>query len=1081
MNLDFVNIFHTLLTSSQSTQEKRPKLLRVCENIIDSAVADEQVSFTSLFAKLSFLCEKYDLSGFERYELHYLRKLIHDPSKNSKNEVTHLLTYLIPQLLKKCLNIDIPDELKDLVPKQSGVAFEKRPISGYFPTVKFYCIAVDKNIGMMIGFSEDNPTEKVKVDYKLQDRNIRFAQNVEEITQLPILMMLLEVEIAIDGIYRPSTIIIEPDYLLDATAVANCFNGSDQSYISYILRKFLPMSRSKPLLIGNIANYFLDRLIQEPSLNFNDILPELFAIDPLGFTVLKDEEVKGFVKDLQMHFINISHTVNQTLATANIDSAKVYLEPSFISPDYGLQGRLDLLMPDKKQPKIIELKSGSIYKPNAYGVNSPHYIQTLMYDLLIRSTFKGVDPKNYILYSKEKKQSLRLAPRIVAQQKEALQVRNHLLSIENEIGLVNEKAGFFEMINTNKYADAKGFEMRNIETFEKVWSGLDTTEKAYFKAFSAFIAREHKLSKIGEYGQDKRNGLAGLWLDSTEEKCEQFVMLKMLEIEENNADKDQALIKLKHSEFTNEISNFRQGDILVLYPMGKGTASPQQNQIFKCNVIEIQPKSITISLRGIQKNFQIFEENQYWALEHDTMDTSFTNMYRQLFLWAGAPKVKRELTIGRRIPEKSQVNQQVQLDSEAYEFLTNNQKEVLSQMIQSSDYYLVWGPPGTGKTSVLICKYIQYLMDHTDENLYVLAYTNRAVDELCAAIESLGDKYVQMYVRVGSAYGANERYIPNLLRSKIKGITRRNALKEKIKSHRMVVGTIASLASRQMIYELIPPKRLIVDEASQILEPNIVGLLTLFEQFVLVGDHKQLPAVVVQSDDQSANHNEELKAIGLQNRRNSLFERLYARAIATTKTNLYGQLKMQARMHEAIMKFPNEQFYQGELKVLPKISRLVDKDKSILPRLGFVQADVPDIEAFSKTNHAEIAALIHVIPKFLDLGFKPKEIGIITPFRAQIAAIQKSIQSELEGSDEISIDTVERYQGSAKKIILISFCCNSVIQFSHVQSLDENRVDRKLNVALTRAKEHLILIGDDRILGTNALYKELIDSCERMN
>jgi DNA replication ATP-dependent helicase Dna2 len=372
-------------------------------------------------------------------------------------------------------------------------------------------------------------------------------------------------------------------------------------------------------------------------------------------------------------------------------------------------------------------------------------------------------------------------------------------------------------------------------------------------------------------------------------------------------------------------------------------------------------------------------------------------------------------------------------------------------------------------------------MDHTDESLYVLAYTNKAVDELCSAIESLGENYVNMYVRVGSAYGANEKYVPNLLRSKIKGITRRNKLRDKIKSHRSVVGTIASLASRQIIYELIPPKRLIVDEASQILEPNIVGLLTLFEQFVLVGDHKQLPAVVVQRQDESAIDNEMLNEIGLSNRRNSLFERLYSRAVAKGKSQLYGQLQLQARMHKTIMKFPNEQFYHNELKVLPDLSRLVEDVEGEMPRLGFIQADVPDVETFSKTNHSEIAALIKLIPRFLDLGFKAKEIGVITPFRAQIAAIQKAIQLELSEADGISIDTVERYQGSAKKVIIISFCCNSILQFEQMQSLDENKVDRKLNVALTRAKEHLILVGDERILGANTLYKELIDSCEKLD
>jgi len=659
-------------------------------------------------------------------------------------------------------------------------------------------------------------------------------------------------------------------------------------------------------------------------------------------------------------------------------------------------------------------------------------------------------------------------------------VRNDLLDIENQISLADEKVGFFSNINVAQYPKEKGFVKRDIERFEKMWSSLDSLEKSYFRAFSSFIAREHKLSKIGEYGQDKRNGLAGLWLDSVDEKCEQFSMLNMLEIEVNKADEQQPTITLKHSAYTNKICNFRQGDILVLYPLGKGTASPQKNQIFKCNAREIQTDSITISLRGIQKNFQLFEENQYWALEHDTMDTSFTNMYRQLFLWAEAPKVKRELVIGRRLPDRAELRELKALQGKDYLRLTANQRETLSGMIQSRDYYLVWGPPGTGKTSVLICKYIQYMMDHTDENLYVLAYTNRAVDELCACIHSLGEKYVENYVRVGSAYGANEKFVPHLMRSKINGITHRNKLKDKIQSHRIVVGTIASLASRQVIFDLIPAKRVVIDEASQILEPNVTGLLTRFQHFTLVGDHKQLPAVVVQNESKSVVHLPELNEIGLLDRRNSLFERLYHRAKKEERTYIYGQLKLQARMHESIMNFPNNQFYLGELNVMNGIDRLTTSLSFDIPRVGFVHAEVPQQETYSKTNQAEIDKILVLLPKLISQGISPFSIGIITPFRAQIAAIQTAIDTNLPSCSEVSIDTVERYQGSAKNVIIISFCCNSDLQFEQMQSLDKDGVDRKLNVALTRAREHLLMIGDRGILSKNNLYKKLLDSAHDM-
>jgi len=402
MHLNFYSIYQSVLNSNLSNDIARPKLHRIFETILDKALVDESIQFTSLFAKLSYLSEKYDFSGLFRFELHQLRKLIDNKTKENEDQIFHLLKFLIPHLCQKCFGMKIPQEVRKIMPAESGVTFRKREISRFIPSVKFYCISIDQVNGVLEGFSSDDATEKVIVDYKLQDRNIQFADGINRIKTLPVLMQLIEVEVSMDRVFRPSIIIVEPDFLLDSTAIAGCFNSRDKSLISYILKKFLPMSRSKALLLGNMANHFLDRLIHEPKLAFNDILPELFANDPLGFTVLKDTEVKGFVSDLKQHFTHIQHTVSHTFKDSGIDIDKVYLEPSFISPTYGIQGRLDLLQPHASQPKIVELKSGGIYQPNAYGVNSPHYIQTLMYDLLIRSTFNRVEPKNYILYSKEK-------------------------------------------------------------------------------------------------------------------------------------------------------------------------------------------------------------------------------------------------------------------------------------------------------------------------------------------------------------------------------------------------------------------------------------------------------------------------------------------------------------------------------------------------------------------------------------------------------------------------------------------------------------------------------------------------------
>jgi DNA replication ATP-dependent helicase Dna2 len=105
-----------------------------------------------------------------------------------------------------------------------------------------------------------------------------------------------------------------------------------------------------------------------------------------------------------------------------------------------------------------------------------------------------------------------------------------------------------------------------------------------------------------------------------------------------------------------------------------------------------------------------------------------------------------------------------------------------------------------------------------------------------------------------------------------------------------------------------------------------------------------------------------------------------------------------------------------------------------------------------------------------------RSIGIITPYRAQIAKIKDKLLSENINIENLSIDTVERYQGGARDIIILSLCTNNESQLSAMASLSKEGVDRKLNVALTRAKEQIILIGNKEILQKNTLYRSLLQT-----
>ena len=353
------------------------------------------------------------------------------------------------------------------------------------------------------------------------------------------------------------------------------------------------------------------------------------------------------------------------------------------------------------------------------------------------------------------------------------------------------------------------------------------------------------------------------------------------------------------------MANFRKGDIAVLYPFRKDRVAPLYHQIYKCTIIENGLKTIKVRLRARQNNEVPFHQWSFWNLEHDMLDSGFNNMYAQLSEWMQANPEKRSLLLGLTPPRPP-----ITSTIPTYQGLTPQQDQILRKAIAAQDYFLLWGPPGTGKTSIMIKHLVKYLWQETDQHILLMAYTNRAVDEICASIESIKDDIVNHYFRIGSRYATSTEFYDQLLTHKIKDIDNRKDLKALINKHRIVVGTIASLTNKPELFQLKHFDTAIIDEASQILEPAYIGLLSNFDKFVLVGDHKQLPAVVVQDNSNLNVEDQSLLDIGLQNLGNSLFDRMYHRSQSMNWHWAYDQLSYQGRMHEVIMNFPNSFFLQ---------------------------------------------------------------------------------------------------------------------------------------------------------------------------
>ena len=1075
--------------------QKNKALFEIFTLLLEEATVNEGLNFTTLFSRLAYVGAKFRLQQQTLHYSHIFRRS-HERSlirPETEKDYLELGFYTCAMLLQEIWKLS-PAIEKNGLPDDIANKFRKakEKFIGFRSVVEAVLFEIDAEHKKLAFYDEENPDSEKQAIYDVHDKNELFNQNIESLRKtftLPIHINLIDVDIREDGVYIPAAIIISPDHLVDVTAISECFKDFGAEPFLYLISKFKPAEATPALLTGNLVNFLLDELVSDPDIEFNHILPALFKVNPLGFALMDDTEVMEVINKLRNQFKNLQFSVRQEFARFDIKRENIFLEPSFYSRDYGIQGRLDLLHQKKEKSvyDIIELKSGKTFKPNVYGINASHYIQTLLYDLMIKSAFQTRSKSfNYILYSRENEKPLRFAPPVRAQQYEAMKLRNDLMALEQKLRGSDQDNSILKYIKPENFPKLKGFNSKDIENFYNIYSTLNDAEKCYFDQYTAFISREQSMAKTGEHGVNKSNGHAAMWLESDEEKKERFSLLSGLAIVDNLSAQDDAFITFSRDEKDFTLVNFRIGDIAVLYPQVIDQVRPAlRNQIFKCTITGLTSQTVEVKLRNRQYNQRIFHENRCWCLEQDNLDSGYSAMYRSLFSWAAAPLEYRQLFLGLREPRYRMADESFRFD----ERMTDQQVQLLKKMIASRDYFLLWGPPGTGKTSVMLKNLVKHLYEQTSENILLLAYTNKAVDEICDAVINIAEDYAEKYLRVGSRLSTNERFASQLLDQVVKNAKTRNEVRALLVKKRIYISTVSSIISKTELFQQKEFDTVIIDEASQILEPMLAGLLCKFKRWILIGDHKQLPAVVVQNATDGFVRQEGLNDLGFINTRTSLFERLYLHLKNKEWHHSYGILSQQGRMHKELMDFPNQNFYENHLELIPGSDRqkkplFFDKSKDhtfyLSKRKIFI--DTPEDDEINwKTNMYEALKCIDVIRDLLimfdenELTFHNGSIGIITPYRAQIALIRKCMEVlRPEVSEKISVDTVERYQGGARDIIIISFCVNRLSQLESLVSLSQEGIDRKLNVALTRAKEQVIIIGNKKLLSGNTIYKKLI-------
>jgi ATP-dependent RNA/DNA helicase IGHMBP2 len=441
--------------------------------------------------------------------------------------------------------------------------------------------------------------------------------------------------------------------------------------------------------------------------------------------------------------------------------------------------------------------------------------------------------------------------------------------------------------------------------------------------------------------------------------------------------------------------------------------------------------------------------------------------------------------------------------------LNDSQLDAMKKMLQARDVAFIHGPPGTGKTTTLV-----QVIKHTikeQKQVLVTAPSNAAIDLL---VDKLSEQGLNV-LRIGHPARVTEQSLSKTLDAKIaahedfaelKSIrkemerVRASAMKFKRKfgwqqkqERRFMLDEAKALKADadQLEFYIVNDllqnaqaicctlvgsshpvlrgkkfKTVFIDEAAQALEPACWIPLLRSERAIFAGDHQQLPPTIKSFE------------AAKQGLATTLFEKGIKR-----HPDCLNMLQVQYRMNEQIMKFPSRYFYDNKLIAHESIkSWLLAPNQApveFIDTAGCGYSEAQDPETLSRSNKEEADLLVNQVEALVnEIGLErwiadQISLAVITPYRAQVDYLQKiADQSSTLGEIQklFSINTVDAFQGQERDVIAISF----------VRSNDKNEVGflgdiRRTNVAMTRARKKLIMVGDSATLGSHDFYLALLD------